>query len=119
MGTNSTAIPDMTSSATSGQHLSKFENSNGFGYNFCGALFGPPHQLVGLMLLCYNYTIVFLGIHRAKVDSARYFGHIRVEHRSEKQVAFWAMLIVSVVKLFLLLNFSQGYTGDKWHMYLI
>ena len=53
----STATSDMTSSATSGMHLLKFETkmienaaSHGFVSNFSGATFCPPHQLVGPLL---------------------------------------------------------------------
>ena len=52
-----TATPDMTSSATSGRHLSKFGKNDRkcrlrrFRMNFSGTAFCLPHQLVGFLLL--------------------------------------------------------------------
>ena len=63
--TQSTALPDMTSPATSGRHLSKFEKPaenaafHGFESNFSGVLPAPPIGGLLVSVLLYYLRVSF------------------------------------------------------------
>ena len=72
MPTYSTVTPDMTSSATSSRHFSKFENAalNGFVSNFRGAAFCIPPPTGGLLVQYQQYKSFALSAnHRLVVMS--------------------------------------------------